>query len=118
MTDIGEARHVTREYETMRSEKDAAVAKSEMWLKFVWGVSIAFGLSLLGICVLAYRSLSMHAAQRREVEYRHEVAQILGSSMTHRLPPDQAATVIDAFDRLVNLEDKRNQKQTDPGDAT
>ena len=118
MTDLGEARHVTQEYENMRSEKDAAVAKAEWWLKFVWGVSIALGLAVLGICIMVYRSLSMHASQRREMEYRQEVAQLLGTSITQRLPPDQAATIIDAFDRLVHLEDKRDRDLQGEANAT
>lgn len=108
MTDIGEARHVKSEYENMRAEKDAAVEKSEWWLKFVWGVSITLGLALLGIVVLLYRSISQHAAQRRELEYRREVAQLLGAAIANQLPADQAATIVQAFDRLAGIDSQRS----------
>jgi len=118
MTDLGEARKIREEYENMRAERDSAVAMAEWWLKFVWGVSIALGLSILGICIMVYRSLSMHAAQRREMVYRREVAQLLGTSISHQLPSEHTATILDAFDRLVNLEDKRDRDANAESNAT
>ncbi len=104
MTNIGEARHVKAEYETMRAERDQAVETAEHWLEFIWGVSIALAAAMLGICILLYRSISMHAMQRREVLHRQQVADLLSNSVAARLPADQAATVVDAFDRLVASE--------------
>jgi len=106
MTNLGEARHVKAEYETMRAERDKAVETAEHWLRFIWGVSIALAASILGICVLLYRSISMHAMQRREAQHRQHVADLLSNSVTARLPADQAANVVDAFDRLTHLESK------------
>ncbi len=115
MTDLGEARHVKSEYENMRVEKDNAVAASEWWLKFVWWASIAFFMSVLAIGVLIYRSISMHAMQRREVQHRQQVADLLSTSIAARLPASDAAAVADAFDRLVNLEGKRGATDIAPG---
>lgn len=111
MTEIGEAKHIKSEYEQMRRDKDSAIAKAEWWLKFVWGVSIAFGLSILGCCILLYRSVSMHASQRRELAYRQEVAQLLGTTISARLPPEQADAIVSAFDRLAGLDSANSVKQ-------
>ncbi|QDV11486.1 hypothetical protein CA51_13500 [Rosistilla oblonga] len=100
MTDIGEARHVKTEYENMRQEKDDAVATAEFWLMFVWGVSIAFAVALLAIVLLLYRSVSMHAIQRREIQHRQQVVDLLSTSVAARLPADDAATVVDALQRI------------------
>ncbi len=108
MTEIGEARHVKAEYETMRRERDDAVATAEFWLMFVWGVSIAFAISMIAICILLYRSVSMHTIHRREVQHRQQVADLLSTSLAARLPADHAATVVEAFDRLTHLEDRRS----------
>jgi Flp pilus assembly protein TadB len=115
MVDIGEAQHVKAEYETMRQEKDDAVATAEFWLMFVWGVSIAFAVALLAIVVLLYRSVSMHAMQRREVEHRQQVADLLSTSIAARLPASDAAAVADAFDRLVRLENTTQSVQPSEG---
>jgi len=101
MIDIGEARHVKAEYESMRQEKDNAVASAEFWLMFVWCVSIAFAISVLAICILLYRSISMHAMQRREVQHRQQVVDLLSTSVAARLPADDAATVVSAFERIA-----------------
>ena len=110
MTDIGEARHVKTEYESMRQEKDDAMATAEFWLMLVWGVSIAFAVATLAIVVLLYRSVSTHAMQRREVQHRQQVADLLSTSITARLPAHEAAAVADAFGRLVGLEDDSNSQ--------
>ena len=118
MISVGEANQLKTEYEIMRKDKDEALAEAAMWLKFAWGVSITVGLSLLVISILIYRSFSKQAEHRRETEYRKEVAQLLGASISQRLPPDQAATVIESFDRLVHIEDNRNTAVTETGEST
>ena len=107
MEDIGEARQIKTEYESMRSQRDEAVAKAEGWLKFIWGVSIFCGLSVLAICVLIVRSMSMHAQHKREMEYRRDVAELLGKAISSNLPHEQAQTVLEAFDRFASIDTNR-----------
>lgn len=113
MEDIGEAKHIKAEYENMRSEKDAAVAKAERWLEFVWGVSIALGIAILACCILLYRSLSMHKSHERETESRRAAAELFGGLMSARLPREQALTVVDAFHRFAQIEGKPDSDDSD-----
>ena len=88
----------------MRSDKDAANAKAEGWLTFIWIVSIALGVALIGLSVLSIKTVSMHIAQRRELAYRQDVAHLLCKGLTNQLPADQAATVVLAFNRAIGID--------------
>jgi hypothetical protein len=61
----GAGRQAKREYENMRSENDAAVAKAELWLTFVWGVSSALAVSIMVALVLVFRSISLHVQEKK-----------------------------------------------------
>ncbi len=107
MKDIGEAQQIKREYEGMRTERDRANAKADRWLVFIWIVSIAFIIAIMGLSatlmILRHRSL----IAVRELDARQEMARLLGAAIASQLPPEHGAMVVDAFNRLTATKERR-----------
>ena len=93
--------HINREYEIMRTDKDAALATAQHWLRFIWGVSIAFGVALFVCAILGYRSWSMHLAQKRELSHRADMAAVLREIIVSHLPEDRASMAFNALKVLA-----------------
>lgn len=104
MEEVGEAREIKEQYENMRSERDAANATAEEWLKFVWYMSIALGVSMIACVSLLLVTLSKHISAQRELKYRREVANLLGTAIKVQLPPEQGRLVVDAMNQLTRIE--------------
>ena len=108
MKDIGAAQFTNKEYESMRSERDSANAKADKWLQFIWGVSIALVIAVILIVALSLILYNKHLNVSRELRNRQDVARLLGTVFQSQLPPEQGAIVVDALNRLSQVEDKRD----------
>lgn len=103
MKDVGEAQHIKAEYDGMRSERDEARGTADRWLRFIWWVSIAFGLTVIVLATVVVVAVSRHLTAAREAQMRRDMATVLSSAIQAQLPNEQGALVADAFSRLAQL---------------